>query len=81
MSVFLEGKARLLFENSPIRVIFNQRQGMPAFDDPAFAHFHDQHREIIRNLRRGHCILDVEGLPTYLFVKASEAEIRRFGST
>jgi len=28
MSVFLEGKARLVFENCPIRVIFSQRQGM-----------------------------------------------------
>ena len=81
MSVFLSGKARLLFENSPIRVIFNQSTGMPAFDDPAFNHFHDQHREIIRNLKRGHYVLDIEGRPTYLYMRPSEAEFRRFGST
>jgi type IV secretory pathway VirB4 component len=81
MSVFLSGKARLLFENSPIRVIFNQRQGMQAFDDPAFAHFHDQHRDIIRGLKRGHYILDIEGLPTYLHMKPSDHEFKRFGST
>jgi hypothetical protein len=81
MSVFLSGKARLLFENSPIRVIFNQRTGMQAFDDPAFNHFHEQHREIIRNLKRGHYVLDIEGRPAYLYMRASENELRRFGST
>jgi Cdc6-like AAA superfamily ATPase len=81
MSVFLTGKARLLFENSPIRVIFNQRTGMQAFDDPAFTHFHEQHREIIRNLRRGHYVLDLEGRPHYLFMRPSESEFKRFGST
>jgi hypothetical protein len=81
MTVFLTGKARLLFENSPIRVIFNQRTGMQAFDDQAFTHFHDQHREIIRNLKRGHYVLDIEGRPSYLFMRPSEAEFRRFGST
>jgi hypothetical protein len=81
MTVFLADKARLLFENSPIRVIFNQRTGMKAFDDQAFSHFHDQHRYIIRNLRRGHYVLDVEGQPVYLFMRSSDAEILRFGST
>lgn len=81
MSVFLTGKARLLFENSPIRVIFNQRTGMQVFDDPAFAHFHDQHREIIRNLKRGYYVLDVEGIPTYLRMVPSDHELKRFGST
>ncbi|MFQ3660410.1 MAG: hypothetical protein SNJ54_15785, partial [Anaerolineae bacterium] len=39
MSIFLEGKARLVFENSPIRVIFSQRQGMNVFrEDAAFQH-------------------------------------------
>jgi len=81
MTVFLSGKARLLFENSPIRVIFNQRTGMQAFDDQAFTHFHDQHRDIIRNLKRGHYVLDIEGRPSYLYMRPSEAELRRFGST
>jgi hypothetical protein len=81
MTVFLADKARLLFENSPIRVIFNQRTGMQAFDDPAFNHFHDQHRDIIRNLKRGHFVLDVEGRPCYLYMRASSAEVRRYGST
>ena len=32
MRIFLESeKARLLFENCPIRVIFNQRNGMDVF--------------------------------------------------
>jgi type IV secretory pathway VirB4 component len=81
MSVFLQGKARLLFENSPIRVIFNQSNGMPAFDDPAFAHLHDQHRQVIRNLKRGHYVLDIAGQPTALFMRSSETELRRFGAT
>lgn len=81
MTVFLTGKARLLFENCPIRVIFNQRTGMQAFDDQAFAHFHDQHREIIRNLKRGHYVLDIEGRPAYIFLKASDGEFKRFGTT
>jgi len=81
MTVFLSGKARLLFENSPIRVIFNQRTGMQAFDDQAFTHFHDQHRDIIRNLKRGHYVLDIEGRPSYLYMRPSEADLRRFGST
>jgi Cdc6-like AAA superfamily ATPase len=81
MTVFLTGKARLLFENSPIRVIFNQRTGMQAFDDQAFAHFHDQHRDIIRNLKRGHYVLDIEGRPVYLYMRPSDHEFRRFGST
>ena len=81
MTVFLDNKARLLFENSPIRVIFNQRTGMQAFDDDAFSHFHDQHRDIIRNLKRGHFVFDMSGTPTYLYMRASDHEVRRFGST
>jgi len=81
MTVFLDGKARLLFENSPIRVIFNQRTGMQAFDDDAFSHFHAQHLDIIRNLKRGHFVFDVEGVPTWLYMVASPKEVQRFGST
>jgi len=81
MTVFLEDRARLLFENSPIRVIFNQSNGMEAFGDNAFSHFHAQHLDIIRSLKRGHYVLDVEGTPTYLYMRASDHEIKRFGST
>ena len=81
MTVFLEDKARLLFENSPIRVIFNQRTGMQAFDDDAFSHFHAQHLDIIRNLKRGHFVFDESGTPTYLHFRPSPHELQRFGST
>ncbi|KXK49430.1 MAG: AAA-like domain protein [Chloroflexi bacterium OLB13] len=83
MSVFLEGKARLIFENCPIRVIFSQRQGMNVFrDDAAFAHFNQQHRDIIAQLSRFHFVLDVqdEGL-WYLFGKATPGELARFRTT
>ena len=51
MSVFLEGKARLIFENCPIRVIFSQKQGMNVFrDDAAFQHLNQVHLDIIAAL-------------------------------
>jgi type IV secretory pathway VirB4 component len=83
MSVLLDGKARLVFENCPIRVIFNQRQGLHVFkEDAAFQHFNDQHREIIANLPRFHFLLDVqeEGI-WFLHNRPSEGELRRFHST
>jgi hypothetical protein len=83
MSVFLDGKARLIFENCPIRVIFSQRQGMNVFrDDAAFAHFNQQHRDIIAQLPRFHFVLDIqdEGL-WYLFGKATPGELARFRTT
>ena len=83
MSVFLEGKARLIFENCPIRVIFSQRQGMNVFrDDAAFAHLNPQHRDIIAGLPRFHFVLDIqdEGL-WYLFGKATPGELARFRTT
>jgi hypothetical protein len=83
MSVFLEGKARLIFENCPIRVIFSQRQGMNVFrDDAAFAHLNAQHRDIIAALPRFHFVLDIqdEGL-WYLFGKATPGELARFHTT
>jgi type IV secretory pathway VirB4 component len=83
MSIFLDGKARLVFENCPIRVIFNQRQGMHVFhDDPAFQHLNQQHRDIIAALPRFHFVLDIqdEGL-WYLFNRASEGEMARFRTT
>jgi PAS domain-containing protein len=61
MSVFLSGKARLVFENAPVRVIFNQRQGMHVFgEDAAFQHFNARHREIIAGLPRYHFLLDIQ---------------------
>lgn len=83
MSVFLDGKARLIFENCPIRVIFSQRQGMNVFrDDAAFAHFNAQHRDIIAQLPRFHFVLDIqdEGL-WYLFGRATPGELARFRTT
>ncbi len=83
MSVFLDGKARLIFENCPIRVIFSQRQGMNVFrDDAAFAHLNQQHRDIIASLPRFHFVLDIqdEGL-WYLFGKATPGELARFKTT
>jgi type IV secretory pathway VirB4 component len=83
MSVFLEQKARLVFENCPIRVIFNQRQGLNVFyEDAAFQHFNAQHRDIIANLPRFHFLLDVqeEGI-WYLYNRPSEGEFRRFRMT
>ncbi len=83
MSVFLDGKARLIFENCPIRVIFSQRQGMNVFrDDAAFAHFNQQHRNTIAQLSRFHFVLDIqdEGL-WYLFGRATPGELARFRTT
>lgn|SRR5574341_4223 len=80
MSIFLEGQARLIFENCPIRVIFNQRGSNDFVEDPAFDHYTNQHREIIRSLPRFHFILDImdEGI-YYLYNLASPAEVTRFG--
>jgi hypothetical protein len=76
MSIFLTGKARLVFENCPIRAIFSQRQGMNVFrDDAAFGHLNQQHRDIIAALPRFHFVLDIqdEGL-WYLFGRATPGE-------
>jgi len=83
MSVLLDGKARLVFENCPIRVIFNQRQGMNVFqEDAAFQHLNQQHRDIIAALPRFHYVLDIqdEGL-WYLYNRSSESEMERFRTT
>ncbi|MFZ2878431.1 MAG: hypothetical protein WA009_02730, partial [Phototrophicaceae bacterium] len=83
MSVFLEGKARLVFENCPIRVVFSQRQGMNVFhEDAAFQHLNQQHRDIIAALPRFHFVLDIqdEGL-WYLFNRPTAGEIARFQTT
>jgi hypothetical protein len=83
MSVFLEGKARLIFENCPIRAVFSQRQGMNVFhEDAAFQHLNQQHRDIIAALPRFHYLLDIqdEGL-WYLYNRPSAGEIARFQTT
>src|SRR5690606_34903867 len=83
MSVFLEPKARMIFENSPIRVIFSQRQGMNVFrEDAAFQHLNQQHRDIIAALPRFHFVLDIqdEGL-WYARSVATPGELARFSTT
>jgi hypothetical protein len=83
MSIFLEGKARLVFENSPIRVVFSQRQGMNVFhEDAAFQHLNQQHRDIIAGLPRFHFVLDIqdEGL-WYARSVATPGELARFSTT
>jgi len=83
MSVFLTGKARLVFENSPIRVVFSQRQGMNVFhEDAAFQHLNQQHRDIISALPRFHFVLDIqdEGL-WYLHNRPTLGELARFATT
>ncbi|TVR18445.1 MAG: hypothetical protein EA396_15120, partial [Anaerolineaceae bacterium] len=72
-----------IFENSPIRVIFSQRQGMNVFrEDAAFQHLNQQHRDIIANLPRFHFVLDIqdEGI-YYLMSKATANELARFATT
>lgn len=83
MSVFMQGKARLVFENCPIRVIFNQRQGLHIFhQDAAFQHFNDHHRDIIANLPRFHFLLDVQDEGVWaLNNRPSEGELIRFQMT
>jgi hypothetical protein len=83
MSVLLEGKARLIFENCPIRVIFNQRQGLHIFqEDAAFQHYNDEHRRIIANLPRFHFLFDVQDEGVWcLRARASEGEFQRFNMT
>ncbi len=83
MSIFLEGKNRLIFENCPIRVIFNQRQGMNVFEqDAAFQHLTPRHREVIANAPRYHFLFDVQDQGTYfLFNRPTDGELLRFGTT
>ena len=84
MRIFLESeKARLLFENCPIRVIFNQRNGMDIFrEHVAFQHLTEQHLETIASLRRGHFLLDIQDFGVfYLHMRASMAEVARFGGS
>ncbi len=83
MSLFLDGRARFIFENCPIRVIFSQRQGMNVFrDDAAFAHFNQQHRDIIAQLPRFHSVLDIQDEGIWALVNTpTPGELARFQST
>jgi hypothetical protein len=83
MSVFLEGKARLVFENCPIRVIFSQRQGMNVFrEDAAFQHLNKHHLDIIASLPRFQYVLDIQDEGIHRLVNmAPVSEIQRFGTT
>lgn len=84
MRVFLSSeKAKLLFENCPIRVIFNQRSGMDVFrEHVAFQHLTEQHLKTIASLGRGHFILDIQDSGVYyLYMLASQAEVTRFGDS
>ena len=83
MKIFLnDDKARLIMENCPIRVIFNQKMGLDAFDDPAFDHIHDQYRKVIGQLKRGYHILDIQDVGmAYLYSRPSTMEYERFSST
>jgi type IV secretory pathway VirB4 component len=83
MMFFLEGKARYIFENSPIRVIFSQRQGMNVFrDDAAFQHFNQQHLNTIAQLPRYYYVLDIQDEGIWcLYNRPSENENKRFRTT
>ena len=83
MSIFTDNpKARLLFENCPIRVIMNQSSGMQAFEDVAFSHLTDHHKKQIKGLKRGAFLLDIQDEGVFsLGLRASQSEIRHFGSS
>ncbi len=84
MSVFLEGKARLVFENCPIRVIFSQRQGMNVFrEDAAFQHLNKHHLDIIASLPRFQFVLDIQDEGIFWLINAPTCvrDSARFGTT
>jgi hypothetical protein len=83
MSIFLDGQARLVFENCPIRVIFSQRQGMNVFrEDAAFQHLNKHHLDIIASLPRFQYVLDIQDEGIFWLVnRAPLSEIARFGTT
>jgi type IV secretory pathway VirB4 component len=89
LSIFVDdktdrtGKLRLVFENCPIRVIFNQREGLETLkNDSAFTHYHENHFEIIRQLDRGQFIFDAEGRGLQAcYFRPSRTELARFGGS
>lgn len=83
MLYFVTGKARYVFENSPIRVIFNQGQGIDVFNkDAAFQHLNAQHKSTIAALQRFHYVFDVigEGI-WHIHNMPSMGELARFSMT
>lgn len=59
-------KARLIFENCSIRAIMSQKQGISVFmEDAAFRHLNAQHIQMIRDLKRGEMVLDIQDVGTW----------------
>jgi hypothetical protein len=83
MMYFLQGKARYVFENSPIRVIFNQGPGINVFhEDAAFQEFNQMHLDTIATLERYCFVLHIQGEGIW-FVRTNPSigEYHRFGMT
>ncbi|MBX3085035.1 MAG: hypothetical protein KF716_25605 [Anaerolineae bacterium] len=82
---FMADKARYIFENAPIRVIFNQGPGIRAFhDDPAFSHYTPHHLETIAQLKPFHYLFEIQGQEKgiwFVYNTPSAGELRRFGNT
>jgi hypothetical protein len=85
MMFFLQDKARYIFENSPIRVIFNQGPGIRVFhNDPAFAHYTRQHLDTIAALEPFHYLFEIQGQEKgiwFVYNNPSEGELKRFGKS
>ncbi|MEP7285028.1 MAG: hypothetical protein ABI947_04585 [Chloroflexota bacterium] len=83
MMFFLQKEARYIFENSPIRVIFNQGPGIKVFyEDGAFDHLNKQHKDTIAGLQRFHYVLDIQGEGIwYVYNHPSAGELKRFNMT
>ncbi len=83
MIYFLSGKARYVFDNSPIRVIFNQGPGIDVFHhDGAFQHLNEQHKTRIAQLDRYQYVFDVAGEGIWaIYNQPSLGELKRFGAT
>jgi hypothetical protein len=82
---FMQDKARYIFENSPIRVIFNQGPGIRVFhEDPAFSHYTQQHIQTIAKLRPFYYLFEIQGQERGIWFVTntpSVGEKRRFGQS
>jgi len=83
MRFFTTDKARYIFENSPIKVIFNQGSGIDVFhNDGVFAHLNAQHKQRIAQLKCFQYVFDVVGEGIWAVTNhASDGEIACFGSS
>jgi hypothetical protein len=83
MLYFLQDKARYIFENSPIRVVFSQKQGMNVFrEDAAFQHLNAYQLEALARLSRFQFALDIQDEGLYWLInRPSAGEHYRFRST